>query len=205
VAQALPLARESETRYDAAWQIGELERRVAELLPEQARLQTALRRAQSTPAESTTTLPAAAAELEQELQAAYLRIADLEAASIAPVRLPPTSPPSRLHTELSDLLFALRPDVVLLRDTLRTITIEFASRAVAYQAMGELPLTGGRPEGGKWKALQRVDRWWERHLLDGRSDGARAYARFDAVNRQWQLLIGWKTEQTRDIDWLARQ
>jgi hypothetical protein len=67
----------------------------------------------------------------------------------------------------------------------------------------ELPVTGGRPDG--WKALRGTERWWERHVSTGQDDSGRAYARFDPIRRRWELLLGWKADQTRDIGWLKRK
>jgi hypothetical protein len=97
----------------------------------------------------------------------------------------------------------LRPDVELLGDTLTIALGEFASRSAFYRAVQQLPVEGSRPQG--WKMLHAAERWWERHVSTGRDDRGRAYARFDTGTRRWQLLLGWKSDQARDIAWLQRQ
>lgn len=108
-----------------------------------------------------------------------------------------------LREEVDGLIKALRPDVTFLRDSLRVAFGEFSSRESLYRAVSELPESGARPDG--WKDLKGQNRWWERHVSDGRDDTGRAYARFDRDARRWDLLIGWKSEQARDIDWIARR
>ena len=101
------------------------------------------------------------------------------------------------------MLFHMRPDIDLARDSLIVASGELTSRAGFYRAIAELPASGTRPDG--WKMLRGADRWWERHVSTGRDDAGRAYARFDPVTRRWSFLLGWKQEQTHDIAWLNRQ
>ena len=97
----------------------------------------------------------------------------------------------------------LRPDVELLRDSLTVAVGEFESRTGFYRSIKELPVEGGRPEG--WKRVQTAERWWERHVSNGRGNTGRAYARFDTRTRRWGFLLGWKSEQVRDIAWLQNE
>jgi hypothetical protein len=101
------------------------------------------------------------------------------------------------------LLAALRPDILLIRDSLLIAFGEFHSRNGFYKALGELPSSGSRPEG--WKMLRGAERWWECHVSTGRNDHGRAYAKYDTTARQWSLLLGWKADQQQDIAWLKRQ
>ena len=139
------------------------------------------------------------------LEAALARVQELQLRLDAlATRQPASKPPqTRLQDELGAVLTAFRPDVVLLRDSLRVAVGEFPSRSGFYRTLRELPPEGGRPEG--WKALRGADRWWERHVSTGQDDGGRAYARFDATARRWAVLLGWKVEQARDIEWVRRQ
>ena len=140
---------------------------------------------------------------EGHLEEAMALIGELQS-EIADLRgRRPVAPPQapRLIKEMETALSNLRPDVVLLRDTVSTAAIEFDSRINFYRSLHELPPDGSRPDG--WKMIRGLDRWWERHVSTGRDDTGRAYARFDTVTRRWSLLLGWKAEQKRDIDWLS--
>jgi len=139
------------------------------------------------------------------LEATRDRVRELETrlAATPPNPAPARSSTARLQQELGAVLVALRPDVILLRDSLQVAVGEFASRTAFYRTLQELPVSGARPEG--WKALRGSERWWERHVSNGQDDSGRAYARFDTRSRQWRLLLGWKGEQSRDIDWIRRE
>lgn len=152
--------------------------------------------------------PTAAADIalnDQALRDALAHIAQLQALLDAVPKAPQPLPRAavRLHEELAYALAALRPDIVPLRDTLQVVVGEYASRGGFYRCIEELAPSGGRPPG--WKSLRDVDRWWERHVTTGQDDSGRAYARFDEVARRWHLLLSWKAEQKRDIEWLRRQ
>jgi hypothetical protein len=150
-------------------------------------------------------IPVDTRERDVALEAALERVRELEARLDAvPPRTASVRPAAvRLGDEIGLALAALRPGVTLLRDSLQVAAGEFASRGAFYRLLQELPVAGGRPEG--WKALRGAERWWERHVSTGQDDSGRAYARFDPVSRGWELLIGWKGEQARDIDWLRRR
>lgn len=149
--------------------------------------------------------PPAVPERDFALEAALGKIRELETRLDAvPPRPAPTRPAAiRLQEELTAALTTLRPDIILLRDSIQVAVGEFASRGAFYRMLQELPASGGRPEG--WKSLRGAERWWERHVSTGQDDSGRAYARFDAVVRKWEVLLGWKGEQPRDIDWLKRK
>jgi hypothetical protein len=116
---------------------------------------------------------------------------------------PVPGPATKLYQELTDALSALRPDVRLARDSWNVVAAEFRDRAPFWRAVNDLPRDGGRPEG--WKQFRSAERWWERHLSTGQDDTGRAYARFDASQRVWELLISWKADQPQDTVWLRNQ
>jgi hypothetical protein len=195
------LGTSAVTSDDAAAKVALLEQRLVELRADLALLEGRLRAAGpvEVPVPGTAD-PARDAALE----AALAQVRDLQAKlDTVPQRAPASRSANRLLDELGAALVALRPDVTLLRDSLQVAVGEFQARAGFYRALQELPVGGGRPPG--WKALRGADRWWERHLSTGQDDSGRAYARFDTESRHWGLLIGWKGEQGRDIDWIARQ
>lgn len=107
-----------------------------------------------------------------------------------------------LHDELASVLERFRPDIDLIRHSLRVAVGEFGERSGFYRALADLPVSGARPDG--WKKLRGADRWWERHVSNGQDDTGRAYARFDTARKKWMVLLGWKKEQTRDIAWLEK-
>jgi len=133
---------------------------------------------------------------------AQQRIEELEK-SLAAVALHVPAPPPRLVDEAGVWLAGLRPDIGLLRNSLRVLMGEYQSRAGFLRSIGELPTEGGRP-GGLWKSVQGAEKWWERHVPTGRDDTGRAYARYDTDGRQWGVLISWKAEQPADMAWLRR-
>jgi hypothetical protein len=116
---------------------------------------------------------------------------------------PLPGPAARLHQELTDALTALRPDVRLARDSWNVVAAEFRDRTPFWRAVNDLPRDGGRPDG--WKQFRGAERWWERHLSTGQDDTGRAYARFDASQRVWEILISWKADQPQDAVWLRKQ
>lgn len=194
------------TEHDVSARLAVLEQHLFELRAELSRLEGALRTA--TARQQTAPEPTAAADIgqnDQALRDALAHIAQLQARLDAEPKAPLPLPRAdvRLHEELASALAALRPDIVPLRDTLQVVVGEYASRGGFYRCIEELDPSGGRPHG--WKSLRDVDRWWERHVTTGQDDSGRAYARFDEVARRWHLLLSWKVEQKRDIEWLRRQ
>jgi hypothetical protein len=182
-----------------------LEQHLMEMRAALASLADQLGRAKPAPPAASQQIQSDTAERDATLQVALERVRELEAQLDAvPTRAAPMRPATvRLGEELGAALAALRPGVSLIRDSLQVAVGEFASRGAFYRLLQELPISGGRPEG--WKALRGAERWWERHVSTGQDDSGRAYARFDPVSRQWDLLLGWKGEQARDIDWLTRR
>jgi len=101
------------------------------------------------------------------------------------------------------LITALR-DVPLVRDSVIVIAAEFSNRRALYRGLVELRSVNGRLPP-TWKKLKGLDDWWERHISDGQDDAGRVYARLANSERVWDVLISHKSEQSRDIAWLARQ
>jgi hypothetical protein len=92
----------------------------------------------------------------------------------------------------------------LLRDSLIVISAEFSSRHGIYRSLTELESSSaGIPPN--WKKVQGLDQWWERHVSTGSDDDGRAYARLEARERTWSVLISHKGQQSRDLNWLARR
>lgn len=164
-----------------------LEHRLGDLLAELARLEAALARAMRPPA-SAHAAPSSAVDIA--LREALAEVAELRShLAEAPVRVSATNPSGvRLREEIAAMLFHMRPDIDLARDSLIVASGELTSRAGFYRAIAELPASGTRPDG--WKMLRGADRWWERHVSTGRDDAGRAYARFDPVTRRWSFLLG---------------
>jgi hypothetical protein len=196
------LGRGSVTGDAPGARVAVLEQHLLEMKAELARLAEQLHDATQQPLVAPQPVTPAAPERDPALEAALERVRDLQARLDAIPPRPASARPTatRLQEELATALAALRPDVTLLRDSLQVAVGEFASRAAFYRMLQELPVTGGRPEG--WKALRGAERWWERHVSTGQDDSGRAYARFDPIGRRWDLLLGWKGEQARDIAWL---
>jgi len=194
------LGRGSVVGDTAEARVAVLEQHLLEMRAELARLAEQLHDAARQPLVVVQPATPAAPERDTALEAALEKVRELQARLDA---VPPRPAPARLQEELAAALAALRPGVILLRDSLQVVVGEFASRGAFYRILQELPVTGGRPEG--WKALRGAERWWERHVSTGQDDSGRAYARFDSVSRRWDLLLGWKGEQARDIEWLRRK
>ncbi|TCZ51316.1 hypothetical protein [Roseicella aquatilis] len=199
------LGRSSVVGDTAEARIAVLEQHLFEMKAELARLAEQLNEAARPPSVPVQPVTPVAPERNAALEAALERVRELQARLDAvPPRPAPSRPAvARLQEELAAALAALRPDVILLRDSLQVVVGEFVSRAAFYRILQELPVEGGRPKG--WKALRGAERWWERHVSSGQDDSGRAYARFDPVGRRWDLLMSWKGEQARDIEWLRRK
>ena len=207
IASLLATPGRSTAEINPAVQIGLLEQRLANMRVELAGLRTVLMRmesaaAVSAPKQQIPELSVQATVPYAALQEAVAR-ADAFEARLAAGPSPVTRVTLKLKDELAATLAALRPDVLLLRDTLLVVTGEFATRTGTVRAIAELPISGSRPEG--WKMLRGAERWWERHVNTGRNDFGRAYARFDTQARCWNLLVSMKGSQTQDVEWLAKQ
>ncbi|WP_038950448.1 hypothetical protein [Bradyrhizobium genomosp. III] len=116
-------------------------------------------------------------------------------------------PPPRvgkIRDEIEVVLAALIPEVRLMRDSLNVVAAEFSNRRALYRGLAELRTINGRFPP-TWKKLKGLEHWWERHMSDGQDDAGRIYVRFSNADRVWDVLISHKSEQTRDVTWLARQ
>jgi hypothetical protein len=156
IASLLATPGRKTAEIDPAVQLGLLEQRLANMRVELAGLRAVLTRMESAAAVSAPTrqipeLPVQATVPYAELQEAVAR-ADAFEARLAEGPPPVTRGALKLKEELAEALAALRPDVLLLRDTLLVITGEFATRTGTLRAIAELPLSGSRPEG--WKMLR---------------------------------------------------
>jgi hypothetical protein len=183
---------------DATARVAVLERRLLDARADLAQLASDLKARQqlAQPLTPTASSPDLLADALAQVQELETRLADV----------PPPSPSrgnQRLHDELAAALTVLRPDLEMLRDSLLVATATFVSRTQFYRSLQELPGSGARPNG--WKSLRGADRWWERHVSTGQDDSGRVYARYDTRDRRWTVLLGVKSTQSRDIDWLARR
>ena len=203
---------------DSAARVAVLEQRIASLLADVARAENALRRSLEMPPSpevegplSAVTVTGALPEPDPALQNALAEIQALRASleaigadqQLGARRELEAPQVVRVRDEVTALLFALRPDILLMRDSLLVSLGELHSRGGFYKALSELPASGSRPEG--WKMLRGAERWWERHVSTGRNDHGRVYARYDTGARHWSLLLGWKVDQPQDVAWLKRQ
>jgi hypothetical protein len=116
----------------------------------------------------------------------------------------PVAPPGKLKNEIEVVLETLLPGMRLMRDSLIVIAAEFSNRRALYRSLAELQIVSGRLST-TWKKLRGFDAWWERHISDGQNDAGRIYARLGDSDQVWDVLISHKSEQSRDIAWLARQ
>ncbi len=132
------------------------------------------------------------------------RIAAESLASETTAALPAAvTAPRSLLAEIECVFDALLPQVRLLRDSLLVATVEYRDRGALYRALAQLE--PGMPRlPGKWKKLQGLDSWWERHVSNGASDAGRLYARLETQTRVFEVLASHKGEQARDINWLQR-
>jgi hypothetical protein len=146
-----------------------------------------------------------AIELERNLRQ-EADLAALAAAQLAnePRVDRPVVPPGKLKNEIEVVLETLLPGVRLMRDSIIVIAAEFSNRRALYRGLAELCTVNGRLPP-PWKKLKGLDTWWERHISDGQDDAGRVYARLENSDRAWDVLISHKSEQSRDIAWLARQ
>ena len=209
VARVLATPGRRAAEVEPAVQLGLLEQRLADMRGELAGLRAVLSRMEQASAASplkqqAPELPTQTMVPYAELQEALARAEAFEVRLAASPQPPPASRGTlKLKTEFDEVLAALRPDILLLRDTLVVITGEFANRTGTLRAIAELSVSGSRPEG--WKMLRGAERWWERHVNTGRNDLGRAYARFDTQTRCWGLLVGMKGSQAQDVDWLSKK
>ena len=116
----------------------------------------------------------------------------------------PVAQPGKLKNEIEVVLDTLLPEIRLMRDSVIVIAAEFSNRKALYRGLAELRTANGRLSS-TWKKLKGLDAWWERHISDGQDDAGRVYARSGNLNHMWDVLISHKSEQSRDIAWLARQ
>lgn len=117
-------------------------------------------------------------------------------------RPPPRA--GKIKDEIEVVFAVLIPEVRLMRDSLNVVAAEFSNRRALYRGLAELRTAIGRLPS-TWKKLKGLDRWWERHMSDGQDDAGRIYVRFSDADRVWHVLISHKSEQSRDVTWLARQ
>jgi hypothetical protein len=146
-----------------------------------------------------------AIELERSLRE------EADAAALAAAQLPNNSradrsaaQPGKIKNEIEIVFATLIPEVRLMRDSLIVIAAEFSNRRALYRGLAELRTVNGRLPP-TWKKLKGLADWWERHISDGQDDAGRVYARLANPERVWDVLISHKSEQARDIGWLARQ
>lgn len=164
----------------------------------------ALARARMAPREPPPSADAEAelSRVQQENAALLQEIADLrrQLAEAGPVRSETNRAAGRLQDEIALSLASFRPDLRFLRDSLTVVAAEFIDRRSCYRAVLEL---GPETLGRAWKKIQGAPSWWERHVSNGQDDSGRIYAR--RVERGWDVLVSHKSQQSRDIAWLARQ
>jgi hypothetical protein len=179
--------------------------RMRALTVELMETRAALARAQTTPRESRPQ-PSAEAEaelarLQQENAALLQQITDLhrQLAEAPPARPEQNRAAGRLQDEIATLLASLRPDLQFLRESVTVLTGEFADRRGLYRALIEL---GSDALGRAWKKMHAAPGWWERHVSNGQDDSGRLYVRRAAGH--WEVLVSHKSQQTRDLAWLAR-
>jgi hypothetical protein len=142
------------------------------------------------------------AGLRQENIALLQEITDLrgQLAEAGPARPEPGRASGRLQDEISALVATVRPDLRFLRDSLTVLVGEFADRRSLYRTFAELDAdTLGR----SWKKIYGAPGWWERHVSDGQDDSGRIYAR--RTEGCWDVLVSHKSQQPRDVAWLAKQ
>lgn len=140
--------------------------------------------------------------LREALAAEQQRREAAEQAVEAVESRPAVAPSGKIADEVRDVLAALLPDIQLLRDSIEVITLEFDTRRVVWRSLAELALAKGAPRD--WKKIRGAEGWWERHMSDGRDNTGRIYAR-RGKGAAWEVLISHKSEQNRDIAWLARR
>jgi hypothetical protein len=180
--------------------------RVRTLTIELLEARAALARAQAAQAERraapSADLEREFADVRQENIALLQEIADLrrQLAEAVPVRPEPGRPYSRLQDEISALVATLRPDLRFLRDSLTVLVGEFADRRSLCRAVVELDANA---LGRSWKRIHTAPGWWERHISNGQDDSGRIYTR--RTGGCWDLLVSHKSEQARDVSWLAKQ
>jgi hypothetical protein len=179
--------------------------RMRALMVELMEARAALARAQTSPSGPRPQLSAEAeaglARVQQENAALLREIADLhgQLAEAPPARPQPNRAAGRLQDEISTLLASVRPDLRFLRESVTVLIGEFADRRGLYRALIEL---GSDALGRAWKKMHAAPGWWERHVSNGQDDSGRLYVR--RVERHWEVLVSHKSQQARDLGWLAR-
>jgi hypothetical protein len=141
-------------------------------------------------------------EARQQADLAAAEAQDLLSAARQDRQPPPRA--GKIKHEIETVLAALIPEVRLMRDSLNVVAAEFSNRRALYRGLAELRTAIGRLPP-TWKKLKGVEQWWERHMSDGQDDAGRIYVRYSNGDRIWDILISHKSEQTRDVAWLARQ
>lgn len=177
----------------------------AELLAARAReasLQVEIARLRSAIAEARPEIDRHSEALQEALAEEQRRRIEAEEAASAFESRPRVMPAGRIADEVRYVLVGLLPHIRMLRDSIEVITAEFASRQGVWRALSELSDAGGIPRD--WKKIHGAEGWWERHLINGRDNAGRIYVRKSA-GVCWDVLVSHKTEQPRDIAWLARQ
>ena len=176
--------------------------RIRALTVELLETRAALARSGAEPREASSETGMELSRLQQENAALLQENLDLRqqfAASVA-VRQDASLPAGRLHNEIALFLTSFRPDLRFLRDSLTVVSAEFADRRGCYRALLEL---GPEALGRLWKKIQGAPSWWERHISNGRDDSGRIYVR--RAERSWDVLVSHKSQQSRDVAWLARR
>ncbi len=141
---------------------------------------------------------------EAHASQAQRRVDELEAERAALRGAPGKRSDRAIADEFDVVLEALLPRIKLLRDTRDVVVFGYSSRQGVYQALSELDRST-REISSAWKSVQGVSPWIERHVSDGQDNTGRAYARLDRSDRRWEVLISYKVDQTKDIDWLRRR
>ena len=176
--------------------------RIRALTVELLETRAALARSDAEPREASSETAIELSRVQQENAALLQENFDLRqqlGESVA-VHQDASRPAGRLQNEIALLLASFRPDLRFLRDSLTVVSAEFADRRGCYRALLEL---GPEALGRSWKKIQGPASWWERHISNGRDDSGRIYVR--RAERSWDVLVSHKSQQSRDVAWLARR
>ena len=176
--------------------------RIRALTVELLETRAALARSDAEPREASSETAIELSRVQQENAALLQENFDLRqqlGESVA-VHQDASRPAGRLQNEIALLLASFRPDLRFLRDSLTVVSAEFADRHSCYRALLEL---GPEALGRLWKKIQGAPSWWERHISNGQDDSGRIYVR--RAERSWDVLVSHKSQQSRDVAWLARR